>query len=129
MNTVELLKTARDHIAKGWCQRAFARTAEGIGVRSHNPNACSFCTLGAIYAVVDVLPVSIRYYDLCALSDAVTNALNVAIKKSGTKGIPYSTQNSESIARWNDYPERTKEEVLAVYDSAIQAESAISSES
>ena len=53
MTQLEILKAAKARIAdkKHWCQRTLARTARGRGVHPCDPEAVSWCAVGAIYSV------------------------------------------------------------------------------
>lgn len=88
------LLAARDYIrARGWCQNQYHDTGGRV------------CALGAIRAVTD------SYTDSYNRCDAACNALWQVLKiKLGEC----------DIAAWNDEPGRTVENVLALYDLAIE---------
>jgi hypothetical protein len=75
---------------KGWCQYVWARNAEGLSAPIESAMACSFCTRGALERVGAGIP---------------------ALKKLEHRLSLYSTLQ---ITEWNDHPERTKEEVIAL---------------
>lgn len=55
MTPADLLRAARTYLARGWCQGAPARDADGHPVLSSHPTAASWCLLGATArAAVDV---------------------------------------------------------------------------
>jgi hypothetical protein len=87
---IRYLTAARALLAKGWCQ----------GTLNHwDPNSCDIvahCSIGAIVAAYG------EYLIPGRLIDAVQAAI-------GTR----------HVARWNDAPERTQQEVLAAFDRAI----------
>lgn len=89
MTVKEDLIKTRAKIAAGWCQGASARNAKG--------EAVSFCILGAFMAS----------------GVACSGPTSYALAKVATPG------NLGVLARYNDTPGRTKEEVLAVFDKAI----------
>jgi hypothetical protein len=71
---------------KDWCQGDYARNAFGHGVEVNDPRACSFCAVGLLVA-------------------------------TGTCDLNYPKLKEHlgmRVVDWNDDPERTKEEVLAV---------------
>jgi hypothetical protein len=71
---------------KDWCQGAYARNAFDHGVEVNDPQACSFCVVGLL-------------------------------KATDTWGLNYLKLKEHlgmTVVEWNDDPERTKEEVLAV---------------
>jgi hypothetical protein len=74
----------------GWCQYAWARNAEGLSAPIESDMACSFCTRGALERV---------------------GAGRPALEKLARHLSLYSTLQ---ITAWNDHPERTKEEVIAL---------------
>lgn len=107
MTTLELLKDARDRIAKGWTQSASARLANGRAVNPHNPHAVSFCASGALGANPN--------FDWLAVDRLVVDELVAA--------LPEGTQFSfgmNAVTYYNDDPETTQDDVLALYDRAIQ---------
>jgi len=95
MKTSEVLRLMRAKIESGWTQRWFARTASGYGVSGLFNGATSWCLVGALQvATNNRTPESIGY-------------VNELI------GNPWCS--------WNDDPSRTKEDVLAMLDQAIEA--------
>jgi hypothetical protein len=95
----DVLKEARDLIAKdgGWTQRQYARGADGTYADFYNKKAVCFCTLGALYRV--------------GLSEpkALNDAEHLLLKSAQV----------ENIVVWNDAPERTQAEVVALFDAAL----------
>ena len=85
-----------------WTRHQFARN--GIGRRAHfnSPSAACFCVLGAIYRVStnDIV-------DRCGAYEILTDAVDC-----------------ESIAIWNDDPEREQGEVVAFLRKLAEAERA-----
>lgn len=77
----------------------------GKGMRAHRDDPATFC---ASEAIEDSPYCYSRTLALCALIEASAGAIN----------------NQMRIAEWNDAPERTHAEVLALYDKAIAAERA-----
>jgi len=95
---VEALKEARALIANGWTQGCPARDANGTDVNSLDPSAVSFCIYGACYRASQ------------SRSDDVYRLTGSVLQKLCT-GAP---------SVWNDAPERTQSEVLALFDRAIE---------
>lgn len=85
-------------IAAGWCQNTFAIGPDGHTTTSVDPDACSYCALGAIQAAAQ----QDGYY----VGDAM-DYLQRAVGKDA------------SIAMWNDNSSRTLEHVLQAFDQAI----------
>lgn len=92
MTTVEILRRARERIARGWCQHVNARAADGREVEPSD-RAVEWCAVGAVWRDVDALLAVERVLQLRGFSDA--------------------------LWVWNDQPGRTQAEVLALFDEAI----------
>ena len=92
----ELLTKAKALLVEqGWTQGTYARDELGAKVRYHSPRAVSFCGKGAIYKVEAGGPLrAFHFLNLVCLG--------------------------QSFVLFNDTPGRTKEEVLAKYDQAIE---------
>jgi hypothetical protein len=112
-SVVDVLTKARELIAtKGWTQNAWARTADGRGLRVRDGHlaedelsgATCFCLRGAIAAVTGNADHSAQNYLLQAV------------------GMPEEWH--AYLADWNDDDDRTADDVLAIYDKAISLASA-----
>ena len=99
MTIKAILQAARDLIAKGWTQGAYARDARDAVTPYGGPSACKFCASGAIAHIIG---------GNAAASDEWYRALRVLTE---TTNWP--------IASWNDQPYRTQADVLSAYDRAI----------
>jgi hypothetical protein len=86
------LRKARALVARGWTQKAFARSKTGREVSEYGKSAVCWCA----YAAIEVVR-------------GQADAANVLRKAA----------NTEFIIGWNDAPERTQAEVLAAFDKAI----------
>jgi len=93
------LMAMRQRLNQGWCQNAEARDAIGMEVRPRHPSAVAWDISGAAVAA-DLMDKrdNMKQHVIGTISDLI-----------GTWNWP----------RWNDAPERTKAEVLAVLDKAI----------
>ena len=107
-STVELLRKARDLIEqKGWTRGAYARTAGGTPVPVHDPDACRFCSVGAlIRASLDTPESSQEEYDTA--------------RRLFVRQIKSFASDDTVIPAWNDAPSRTVFDVLAAFDRAVQ---------
>lgn len=76
---------------KEWIQGWYAKTNNGISVVADHPDACKFCTLGAIGRVYKS---------------------NEEEKIEKLERHIFETTGKFSIALWNDHTDRTKEEVI-----------------
>ena len=97
MTNKEVLQEARKFVEKGWTQGVFARDKEGNTVESKDPRACKWNAMGALIAAN---PQGLyRWLELCSIFHSLTD-----------KSLSFA---------FNDEPETTKEDVLALYDKAI----------
>ena len=83
-----------DYVRHGWCQRTVARNAEGDAVQEYHISACSWCAIGA--GVMGIHKLQQRQDFFIAISLIIDVFLYV----------------------WNDAPERTQAEVVAVLEQA-----------
>lgn len=90
-----------------WTQHAMARTKTGYSIRPFREGAVSFCLLGAKVKVLGY------GYDLESdeYSEDLHKVLQLAV---------FLTSGAPSVASFNDRPETTKRDVLAVIDRAIR---------
>jgi hypothetical protein len=118
MNTVDALTQARVLIETGWCQGSAAKTGDGRECFAHSEHACQFCPTGAVTRVTwpwepDDDP------ELWEANNLAWEALAKAIRNEYgwdmSEHLPWSV-----IQDWNDEPGRTKEEVLEMFDRAIE---------
>lgn len=101
--TLEILKAARERVAKGWTQGEVARDAAGLAVGSISQDAVCWCSLGALNGALGPG----ESWD--GWSDA-KKLLRIAA------GI----YDNISIVDWNDAPGRTQAEVIAAFTRAIE---------
>lgn len=96
---VEKLKAARALLSKPgqWCQGSSAATSNGRGTYATSPAAASWCAIGAYSHVSNGGPAPNELY----------NAL-------------YELVGGTSIVEFNDHPDRKLEDVLHLYDKAIE---------
>ena len=96
---VEALRESRKNIKDGWTQGAFARTIKGYVTDPASSEAVKWCAYGAVIPNNNFIEAQ--------------KFLSLAVWQIDLLVTP-------SIVAWNDRPERTKEQVLAVYDLAIE---------
>lgn len=87
-----ILRQGRARVERGWCQNHYEQHRRWY--EFGKPKA-SYCLLGAINED----------------EDAIIPLLHAI-------GLPFG--DFEDLWEWNDAPERTKEEVLAVFDAALK---------
>lgn len=101
--TLRLLRQARALLVeKGWCQRHPALDGNGFSVETINDRAVAFCTMGAV----------MRVSTLAGSHYVFNPGLFTRLEEE----LP---EDWLCIPSWNDCIERTKDEVLALYDRAI----------
>lgn len=100
--TIEILKEARRRIIeKGWSQGALYRDFKGEPIIfSKGRVICSFCTMGAVL------------FSSKGMNSYYTDRALEVLERFVPDGL---------IPRWNDDPTRTKEEVIALFDRAIES--------
>ena len=104
MKKLELLRAVRAKIEQGWTQRAAARNADGGPVSGNSQDAVCWCMIGAAQAIAPN-------------SDLQRGAIYTAIYDANKENRPLQL----GISDFNDARGRTKEQVLAVIDRAIEA--------
>ena len=107
MNTKALLIETRRLIQQGHAKGSFAVGPGGDPLSCRNKDAVAYCVVGAANQALSVVP------PLPAVRKACLLEAEALIRGA----IPLS---SGSLMDWNDAPERTQEEVLAVLDKAIE---------
>lgn len=100
---IDALKAAREKISKPehWTQNAFARDAKGQAVGELSGEACSYCAIGACYAL--------RVH---TIARSAVGALEQTLRESG--------QESAFVAMFNDAEDTTHDDVLDLFDGTIQ---------
>lgn len=106
MKPVTLLKRARKLINKGWCQRASARDAFGRPRDAKAKDAASYCILGALCAAD---------FNSGGSSDAHKTSLNGLFRI-----IDRKNEGLYGLSGYNDTTGRTKQEILSLFDQAIE---------
>lgn len=103
MKTVkQILIDARLLVESGWCQGAFARDRDGEVVDFASPVAAAFCMAGAIHRVT--------------IGEPYTEN-NERVKAHQL--LAHAARNS-MLPDWQDAAERSKAEVLSIFDEAIE---------
>lgn len=92
-SVADKLAEARALIERGWCQDVYARDRAGNEMRWADRRATCYCTRGALYAV--------------GVHDVAYEFVFQAVE-------------NQSLAIWNDAPERTQAEVIDAFKRAEQ---------
>lgn len=92
-----ILTEARDLVTKGHTKLAAARTSEGIPCSPRSDAAAAYCVMGALIAA--------------EAEDEIEAAQKALLHAGGWTGYP--------LASWNDVPERTQADVVALFDKTL----------
>lgn len=110
MANVEILQRARSLIADGWSQRRAARKRNGDAVPYWDDRATCFCIEGALFrAFLDTYGHPVHVYQTSEMA-----LLQRVVEKRSA-----FTATVAAMHEFNDAPDTTKEDVLAVYAEAI----------
>jgi hypothetical protein len=97
--SARLIAAALARVVSGWCRGVLAEDDERRAVRPWSPEARRWSMLGALLASWDGGPVK-------DLGDAL--------------GVLHTATDESTLEAWNDSPERTKQEVVAAFERAIE---------
>jgi hypothetical protein len=103
MTTVEeKLIAAREKIAdpKHWIKEEMAVDFEGMPCDAQSAHAVGWCALGA----------------LCAVTECFSGALSIL-----QRAVGYTSSSVYSLSRFNDADSTTHEDMLALFDRAIES--------
>ncbi len=95
----DALRAVRTRIEQGWSQSADARDASGEAVPLGDDDARAWSLRGA--------------FALAATDGIPTNHVQPALRALA------ALTEADSLAEWNDFPNRTQREVLDLLDSAL----------
>jgi hypothetical protein len=98
------LEAARELVAESWCCGADALDADGFEVDPWEDSAASWSLLGAVLAVLE--------RDASLAGELPLAALGAALFALG------DLIRTDSLADWNDDPQQTQGNVVAVLDQA-----------
>lgn len=107
-----LLRSARDHIERGWCQGTMARGADGVRREPTDQDAASWCAQGALDRASSALP----DHDASVYWRA-RRLLRAGVPGGGT------------VPHYNDDEGRVRADILALYDRAIERSCTIEEDS
>lgn len=108
MDTKDYLLKARDLLTKGWCQKAFARDGLGRFSSVKAGSACSYCLVGALEKIDAPQEVAIFIFQ-----NAPESVFTAWHRRREGWLTTFLTQ-------YNDAPTTTKEDILALIDTALE---------
>ena len=105
MTTTKILNAAADLLDRpgAWCQEAYARDADGYSTHPLADKAVSWCPIGAITRVAEESDVQDYHEAQARLTTTVQ-------------------RRHQNISHWNDDPNRTQSEVVAMLRRAAEEE-------
>ena len=112
----KILSAARILIANGYCKHSYAKNEKGSVTAPISNDAVEWCPIGAISASFKELCDSNpnKYFD----SDKAFDYFRQAIIK--TYPLEVDSDSHGLISGWSDDPERIKEDVISMFDKAIE---------
>jgi hypothetical protein len=118
MSTADILRTARALVVKGWTQGAFARPDETDDdeVEPDDPSAVCFCMLGAVRAVAAA-------GDQESAESMLEGASELLYPERCAQRETHNDEESAAVL-FNDHWDTGIEDVLRVFDAAIEGYSA-----
>lgn len=105
----EVLVRARGLIEKGWTQRAFARTEEGVAVVTLDEKATCFCAIGAIRRAA---------YELDGSKTASVAAENIVGEAILT--VECLLPVGFDLPEFNDHRYTKQRNILDLFDNAVE---------
>lgn len=106
MATRDVLRAAKAFVEQGWTQGVSARDAKGYPVGATYDGATQFCVVGALERATMGDPLGYR-----RACDAKMY-MRIALEER-------THIDSPSVSNYNDKANRTKEEILSLFDEAI----------
>ncbi|WNM70269.1 hypothetical protein [Myxococcus phage Mx1] len=119
----QFLENTKSYIEKGWAQNHYSYDKDGFIVRPEMEDAVCWCIRGALYranfdANADPDMTNYPYSSLKSNPNADSHAGAIAALATHLrKSDPFFS----NLARWNDKPGRTKEEVVDLFQKAIDS--------
>lgn len=116
METVVALKQARELVRNGWCQMDAAKNSHGQGVYASSDDAAQFCISGAVARAT--WPWEDDDGHLWEVTQECFKLLARAVREQGWDMSEQPVW--QAINEWNDEPARTKQEVVELFDRALE---------
>ena len=121
--TRELLELAQERIQQGWSQFHAAVDCNGTPVFIGSEDAVSWCIMGAMTQANHDL-IGISGYSAKTFMDGL-RLLTDEVKRTSPY---YSTASADILIAWNDNANRNIDDVLQIFDRAINNSTAIEEE-
>lgn len=104
--TLRVLTIAREYVAKGWTRDYMARTASDEPTKATAPDAAKWCALGAVRRA----------------AAEVSNNIYGTYWPEERLSFCVPARHGSSVANYNDDPFTKKEDILKMFDCAIETE-------
>jgi hypothetical protein len=115
--TDEVLEAAGERLSFGWTQGSLAETLSGVPQATPDADSAAFCVLGALKSAAAGLGADV--YTLWRAERLVADAIGSDERMLNPRAV---------IAGWNDQPGRSKAEVIAVIDRALERHAPVRTE-
>jgi hypothetical protein len=109
---LEVLVEAKKLLEAGWTKEVYARGPDGVNASFMDPDACSFCAIGAVYRAAEDKEKDVPFPT--DLSEQVGDYLNNAWMQL------FRNDPALCLSEWNDRKTTTKEDVLNFYSRVIE---------
>lgn len=107
-NTLKILYRTKELLERGWNKYAFALDDNNWRIRYDDPKACSWCLTGAIWkANFELYP-------------EVVSTLQKTPYKIIFRKMLDILKLDTNLTKWNDQPERKKEDVIDLINKTIK---------
>ena len=116
MEVTTALERARELVENGWCQMQPAKDAAGRSVFAHSEDAAQFCVSGAVARAT--WPWENDDGELWEVTQKCFELLALAVREQGWNMSEHTPW--QGIIEWNDEPARTKGDVVALYNRALE---------
>ena len=106
-----LLEKTKEIVERGWTQGRSAETQFGKTCSPKSPFAHNWCLIGAC---------ELTFHECMLEKDDWREWVSLLRRILWDTDGPWSCANGKSLVEWNDAPERTKADILALLDAAIE---------
>lgn len=113
MKPIDGLRQAKAKISdpRNWIKGAWAEDMNGMPVSSNHPTACKFCAVGALHRVFDE--------NANENGDGAWYAMAIKALRKAVRLV--CSSEVMRVPSFNDFPLTTHEDVMALYDRAIDS--------
>lgn len=117
-----VLQNAQALIERGWCQRYGVTDRTGLPVPVRDAEAANFCIVGAVNRALSDLAVERDLMEEGQLIGELPLELQQLTFDAEHRLIQALPRDRFSLPRWNDEVGRTKDQVVELFQRALEAE-------